>query len=186
MCSLSYNIQKGKGMADIGPLVRNRRVFQRGGAVISPPYYYFYYSPYNTRGRGIGSVFFKFFKAVSPMLVKGLKSVGREVLSAGSDILANSGNEPIKKLVKSRSKQAFNTLKRKAEQKIEKLMDGSGDMMKMRGIKRKRKINLNQSLLAIKPAKKPVKRTPNKKKKVVKKGQTKRQTKRKAKDIFGN
>lgn len=114
MCSYCSHVQKGRGMQDIGPLVKNRRVFQRGGAILAPPNYYYYYSPYTHRGRGIGSVFFKFFKAVSPMLVKSLKSVGKEALSAGADILANTSGAPVRELVRSRSRQALQNLKRKS------------------------------------------------------------------------
>lgn len=170
MCSHCSHVQKGKGMEDIGPLVRNRRIFQRGGAILAPPRYYYYYSPYTHRGRGVGSVFFKFFKAVSPMLMKGLKSVGKEALSAGADILANTSGRPVRELVQSRSRQALENLKRKAEQKMEKVMEGSG----RRAIKRRRISKNDQSLLAIKPA--------NKRKKVVRR--KKQKIVRKQKDIF--
>lgn len=163
MCSYCSHVQKGMGMEDIGPLINNRRIFQRGGgSILTPSRYYFYYSPYTHRGRGIGSVFLKFFKAVSPMFVKGLKSVGKEALLAGSDILANTSGAPMKELVRSRSKKAFENLKRKAGEKIEQVMAGSGK----RAIKRRRTQKYNQSLLAIKPVHKDktVKKSKNKKK----------------------
>lgn len=171
MCQYCNYVQKGGAMADIGPLVKNNRIFQRGGAIIPPIRYHFYYSPYTYRGRGIGSVFFKFFKAVSPMLVKGLKSVGKEALAAGADILANPSGRPIHEIFRSRSRQALDTLKRKAEQKIEKVMEGSGK----RSIKRQRIEKLDQSLLVIKPVSKRIKTTQKKSKNIKKK---------KNKDIF--
>lgn len=174
MCRYCSHVQKGGSMADIGPLVKNKRIFQRGGAIIATPRYHFYYSPYTYRGRGIGSVFFKFFKAVSPMLFKGLKSVGKEALSAGTDILANQNGRPIREVFRNRSKQALDNLKRKAQEKIEKVMEGSGKI----GIKRQRTRKYNQSLFAIKPV--------NKRKKTVKRKKTikRKKSKKITKDIF--
>lgn len=179
MCSDCYYHQTGGSLDNIGPLVRNRRVFQRGGgASLSQPQYYYYQSPYQIRGRGIGSVFMKFFKAVSPMLKKGLKSVGREALSASADILSDQSRRPIKEVIQSRSKRAYHNLKRKAEKTMEKVMEGSGIS---RGIKRRLNANSDQSILAIRPAKKQrkLKSRQTKKKRVVK-----NKNKNKIKDIF--
>lgn len=175
MCSSCSRVQKGMGSNNIGPLVQNRRRFQRGGgAVLTTPQYNFYYNPYKSSGRGIGAVFMKFFKAVSPMLMNGLKSVGKEALSAGSDILNNTSGRPTRELFRSRGKQAFENLKRKAEQKMEKVMEGSGKT----SIKRRRIVKPNQSLLAIKPINNRKKRGSKKRK------QNKGNKKIKNKDIF--
>lgn len=182
MCSDCY-YQTGGSLDNIGPLVRNQKVFQRGGgAFLSAPRYYYYNSPYQIRGRGIGSVFLKFFKALSPMLVKGMKSVGREALSASADILSDHSRRPIKEVIQSRSKRAFHNLKRKAEKTMEKVMEGSG--MK-RGIKRRRITDFDQSILAIKPAKrlKKVSSKRTKKRRVVK-NKKKSKKNNKIKDIF--
>lgn len=179
MCSNCYYHQTGGSLNNIGPLVRNRRVFQRGGgACLSQPQYYYYQSPYEIRGGGIGSVFLKFFKAVSPMLVKGMKSVGKEALTASADILSDQSQRPIKEVIQSRSKRAYHNLKRKAEKTMEKVMEGSG---LRRGIKRRQDANSHQSILAIRPAKKQRKleSKQTRKKRVVK-----NKNKNKIKDIF--
>lgn len=174
MCSRCTNIQRGGNLQDIGPLVRNRRVYQRGGAFLPPPQYYFYYSPYNHRGRGIGSVFFKFFKAVSPMLVKGLRSVGKEAIAAGADILADKSGKPFSQILRSRTSKAVTNLRQKAENKIQKAMEGSGQ----RGIKRRHTSDLDQSLVAIKPGRK--------RKRLLQKKKSKKIIKKSNKDIFDN
>lgn len=182
MCSNCYYHQAGGSLDQIGPLVRNRRVFQRGGgSCLSQPRYYHYHSPYQIRGGGIGSVFLKFFKAVSPMLVKGLRSVGKEALSASADILSDQSRAPLKEIIQSRTKRAYHNLKRKAEKTMGKVMEGSG----VRGIKRRLNTDSLQSILAIRPAKKQRKleSKKTKKKRVVK---HKNKNKSKFKDIFDN
>lgn len=66
-------------------------------------------------------IFCRYFQ---PLLVKGLKAVGREVLDAGSDILTNLGDDRIEQVVKKRALKAVDNLKQKADNKLSTLMTG--------------------------------------------------------------
>lgn len=56
------------------------------GDVVGPVYNG---SPYIQHGHGIGSFLSSLFRIVKPVLIRGAKAVGRETLSAGSNILAD-------------------------------------------------------------------------------------------------
>lgn len=75
-------------------------------------------------GRGFGSAIASLARYFRPLLIRGLKTVGKEVLDAGSDILANIQGQPMQQLVKARSETALENLKRKARDQLEPLMKG--------------------------------------------------------------
>lgn len=79
------------------------------------------------RGHGIGSFLGGLFRSVLPLLSSGFRTVGKEALNAGVGLLSDMMNShPMEESVKSRFKNASANLKRKADEKIESLMSGSG------------------------------------------------------------
>lgn len=79
------------------------------------------------RGHGIGSFLGGLFRSVLPLLSSGFRTVGKEALNAGVGLLSDMMNaHPMEESVKSRFKNASANLKRKADEKIESLMRGSG------------------------------------------------------------
>lgn len=82
----------------------------------------------NQRGHGIGSFLGGLFRRIIPLLKQGARVVGKEALRSGinvaNDILEN-GARP-KEAFKTRLRESGENLKRKAEEKIDRLMQGSG------------------------------------------------------------
>lgn len=82
----------------------------------------------NQRGHGIGSFLGGLFRRIIPLLKQGARTVGKEALRAGvnvaSDVL-DSGIHP-REAFKTRLRESGESLKRKAEEKINTLMKGSG------------------------------------------------------------
>lgn len=153
---LSCNMQAGRSIKDIGPILKNPSVYQRG--------YGIYYMPRRRQyGRGFGSIFNGLARFFKPLLVRGLKTVGREVLDAGGDILSNIDKESVGNLVKSRTETALNNLKWKAKTKLEPLMQ-EGE-----GRKRRKKVHIGGRI--------------TKKKKIVKRNPIKSRRKRKSKHL---
>lgn len=88
------------------------------------------------RGHGIGSFLGGLFRSVFPLLSNGFRTVGKEALNAGVGLLSDMMNStPMEESLKSRFKNASSNLKRKADEKIDSLMSGSGykTMRKRRG-----------------------------------------------------
>lgn len=85
--------------------------------------------PYQ-RGHGIGSFLGGLFRSVLPLLSSGLKTIGKETLGAGVGLLTDMVNSrPMDSSIRSRFKEASANLKRKADEKIDSLMSGSGYKM---------------------------------------------------------
>lgn len=82
----------------------------------------------NQRGHGIGSFLGGLFRRIIPLLKHGARAVGREALRSGinvaSDIM-DTGMQP-REAFKTRLRESGENLKRKAEEKINTLMKGSG------------------------------------------------------------
>jgi hypothetical protein len=79
------------------------------------------------RGHGIGSFLGGLFRSVIPLLSSGLRTVGRETLDAGMGLISDMVNSrPMESSIRSRFKEASSNLKRKADEKIDSLMSGSG------------------------------------------------------------
>lgn len=103
-------------------------------------------APYQ-RGHGIGSFLGGIFRSILPLFKTGARAVGREALRTGSNILGDlMENRNAKDAFRGRMQEAGVNLKRKADEKINSLMEGSG-------YKRPRKVNSAQ--FATRPAKKP-------------------------------
>lgn len=83
-------------------------------------------SPYQ-RGHGIGSFLGGLFRKILPYLSRGARVVGKEALRAGMNVIEDvENNTPMKEALKTRLKESGVNLKRKAEEKINSLMTGSG------------------------------------------------------------
>ncbi|GFV85386.1 uncharacterized protein TNCV_3772111 [Trichonephila clavipes] len=89
------------------------------------------------KGYGIGGIFRRLFRAALPFLVKGGKTIGKEVLMTGSrgasDVLSG---ENFKEAVKTRSKESGKKLAQKAIDRVQSMV-GKGQY------KRKRKKQKN-------------------------------------------
>lgn len=87
--------------------------------------------PYQ-RGHGIGNFLGGLFRSVLPLLSNGAKAIGKEALSAGVGLLSDMTRaRPMDESIKSRLKEISSNLKRRADQKIDKLnMTGTGYITK--------------------------------------------------------
>lgn len=85
-------------------------------------------SPYQRGHGGIGSFLAGIFRRVLPLLTRGAKAVGKEALRSGMNIVSDvtMKNTPIKESFRKRVRQSGEILKRKAEEKLDNLMEGSG------------------------------------------------------------
>ncbi|XP_057335056.1 uncharacterized protein F54H12.2-like [Microplitis mediator] len=82
----------------------------------------------NQRGHGIGSFLGGLFRRVLSFLKSGAKALGKEALKSGINIATDvlDHNVPVKEALSARARESDNNLKRKAQQKIDSLMSGSG------------------------------------------------------------
>lgn len=137
-------------------------------------------SPYQRGHGGIGSFLAGVFRRVLPLLTRGAKAVGKEALRTGVNIVSDvARNTPIKESFRNRVRESGENLKRKAEEKLDKLMEGSGYKMARHGatlqlpasfggVSKKKRRRKNPTSRKKKPAskkKKKVVRKVNKKKK---------------------
>lgn len=131
--------QKGTAMRDFGPLFKENPKYQSGyGRTFFPRRRYF------QNGRGFGSIFTHLARYLSPLLVKGLKNIGKEAISAGSDILENKSEKSFKELMEDTGKKSFKNLKRKAMDKLESIREGFGPLMITRHTPVKRKLPIKR------------------------------------------
>lgn len=136
-------------------------------------------SPYQ-RGHGIGRFLGGLFRTITPLLSSGVKTMGKEAIKSSVNVLKDViSSVPPEQAISSGVKMFTSNLKRKADDKIDRVMSGSG-------YKRK-KINVTpqslQKLLAVHNRSKkraPLKKSP-------KKGKKKKFSSavRQVKDIFG-
>lgn len=82
----------------------------------------------NQRGHGIGSFLGGLFRSILPFLKSGAKTVGKEMLRTGVKIASDviDDDVPVKEAFRTRIRESGRDLKRRAEDKIETLMHGSG------------------------------------------------------------
>ena len=85
-------------------------------------------SPYQRGHGGIISFLAGIFRRVLPLFSRGAKAVGKEAVRTGMNIMSDvtSGNTPIKESIRNRFKESGEILKRKVEEKLDKLMEESG------------------------------------------------------------
>ncbi|CAB0043051.1 unnamed protein product [Trichogramma brassicae] len=107
---MSYDqiIQYGRGGGGVGSIYAGSR-YQRGHG-------------------GIGCFLAGLFRLVLPVLQTGVKFLGKEALRTGLNIAndVSSENIPFKESLQSRVRETGNSLKRRAEEKLDKMMAGSG------------------------------------------------------------
>lgn len=158
---------------------------RRGYAGIS----HVYIGTPNQRGHGIGSFLGGLFRRVLPLIKKGAKAVGKEALRTGVNVAGDvlERNITLKDAVRERVRESGGKLKRKAEEKIDTLMRGSG--YKTRKISRTAHSLIERKPRRISGKKKSVtkRRVIKKKKKTTSKRKTKKKKTRQrtVADIFG-
>ena len=83
---------------------------------------------HNQRGHGVGSIFSNILRRVLPLLKSGVRTVGNEALRAGLGVLTDVATQNIspKDSLRSRFRESSANLKRKADEKLDKVMEGRG------------------------------------------------------------
>ena len=124
-------------------------------------------APYQ-QGSGIGSFLGGIYRYVLPLLKSSVKTVGKEALSTGLNIVSDiaSCKDP-KDAVRSRLRESVRNLKRKADDKFEQYMNGEGYRAKLQALP-DQFLNAFRGASLTKKKKKKKKRT----KRVVKKKKT--------------
>lgn len=82
----------------------------------------------NQRGHGIGSFLGGLFRRIIPLLKQGARTIGKEALRSGVNVandILDKGMHP-REAFQTRLRESGTNLKRKAEEKINNLMQGSG------------------------------------------------------------
>lgn len=144
-------------------------------------------SPYQ-RGHGIGSFLAGLFRRALPLIKSGARSIGKEVLRAGVNIMddVTTHHVPFKQAFRDRARETSGTLKRKAEDKIDRLMQGSGYKRVIRGLKKQSKRGRKRKQSSSKRASTKKRKVTSKKKKKSQAGKQKKKKKiRSVTDIFG-
>lgn len=135
-------------------------------------------APYQ-RGHGIGSFLGGLFRRVLPYLSRGARAIGKEALRAGINVMEDvENNTPFKEALKNRVKESRGNLKRKAEEKLSKLMKGSGYKATALNPTRQFPLDILARRIATRP-RRTVKRKVTKKKKKTSKKSTKKKNIRK-------
>ena len=82
----------------------------------------------NQRGRGVGGWLGGLFRYIIPYVKSGVKTVGKETLRAGMHILQDvaDGNASFSDSLRTRAKETGKTLRKKAADKLTRIMQGSG------------------------------------------------------------
>ena len=82
---------------------------------------------YGQTGSGIGRFLGGLYRRVLPLLKKGSREVGKEAVRAGLNVVNDfaSNKKPLKDAITQRIKESGLKLKRKAEEKLDKLMDNN-------------------------------------------------------------
>jgi len=103
------------------------------------------------RGHGVGSFLGGLFRTISPLLKSGASAVGREALRTGVGFLGDiaAGTVRPSRAAGTRFKEFTNTLKRKADDKMDRVLTGGGGgSYKKRRIERVTPQSLNRLLRA--------------------------------------
>lgn len=90
------------------------------------------------RGHGVGSFLGGMFRTIAPLF----KTVGKEALRSGVGFLSDiaAGTASPKTSASSRLKQFTGTLKRKADEKMDRILTGGGVKRRRRTVRKKRKV----------------------------------------------
>lgn len=129
------------------------------------------------RGHGIGSFLGGLYRAVLPLFKSGVKAIGKETLRSGMNLLDDVSNKNIsfRDALKNRGNETADNLKRKAIDKIDRMMSGSG-------YKKRRTTKKKHSVVKRSRKRVSVKRLKNKKPRKQKKNKRKTVTKRRRKN----
>lgn len=124
------------------------------------------------RGHGIGSFLGGLYRTVLPLFKTGMKAIGKETIRSGFNVLddVTNNNMNFREAFKKRGNESLDNLKRKAVDKIDRVMSGSG-------YKKRRVVKKRQSR-----KKRPVKRV--KEGSIKKKSKKKKSSQRQKRDIF--
>lgn len=144
-------------------------------------------APYQ-QGHGIGAFLGGLFRQIMPIFGRAAKAVGKEALSAGMNVVGDVASRqiPLRESLENRLTESGLRLKRKATEKLDQIMRGSG--YKKRRITRK--IQKGGRLRRVRSAASKVhkkKRTSRKKKRVKKKTvkkSSKHNKKKKSRDVY--
>ena len=100
-----------------------------------------YFGAASQRGHGIGSFLGSLYRAVLPLFKSGIKAIGKETLRSGFNILDDVSNKNVnfREALRNRSNETADNLKRKAMDKIDRMM------MSGSGYKKRRTSKRNQS-----------------------------------------
>lgn len=122
---------------DFGTIFKKQKTFQKGYGYSHKPFTRPIYRPTFQRGRGgLGNIFSHLYRYIKPWVKSGIDSVKKELISSGIDILSDQSGAPLKEIVGNRGKTAIKNLKRKAQEKLDNIMKGSGKFSS----KKKRKL----------------------------------------------
>lgn len=82
----------------------------------------------NQRGGGIGAFLGGLIRYALPLLTRGVKAVGKEVFQTGLNVLTDvtMADKPVKESIQNRIRESGEKLKNKAQEKMDRLMEGSG------------------------------------------------------------
>lgn len=145
-------------------------------------------SPYQRGHGGIGSFLKGLFRRALPFLKRGARAVGKEAFRAGVNIIddVSENKATFKEALRTRARESGLNLKRKAEEKIESLMEGSGYKRTQRRRKRQSKVSRRRKRTTRKTKTGKTKTRKTKKKSSrVKKTRTNKNKIRSVHDIFG-
>lgn len=114
-------VQYGSGLADIGTIYRGPQFVQRG------------------RG-GVGSIFGGLWRYLAPLASSGLKSLGKQSLRSGGNVLRDlASGRDLKNSLLEQGQDAINNLAQKGVSKLKKMQSGKGFLaIKARDPRRKR------------------------------------------------
>ena len=112
-------------------------------------------APYQ-RGHGIGSFLGGLFKSIMPLIRGGLHTLGQEVFSTGHHVMHDMHqNVPVKEAMRTRLIEAGKNLKRKASDKLERMMGaGSSSIKRVREQSNKRSLKAKHHLKKVRGARK--------------------------------
>lgn len=103
------------------------------------------------KGHGVGSFLSGLFKAALPLFKSGIRTVGKEALLTGANLLQDiSENRNVKESTKQRLNEASENLKRKAVDKLNRMAGA--------GLKRRRLSHNLHSTVSARRNKKPIKK----------------------------
>lgn len=154
-------------------------------------------APYQ-QGSGIGSFLAGAYRYVLPLLKSSAKTLGKEALSTGLNIVSDiAGCKDPKDAVRSRLRESARNLKRKADDKFEQYMNGEGYRAKRRALPshflnalqaasvgKKKKRKKRKTIRKKKSTRRVAKKNQNKKKKLKNRKKSVKKNKRSFPDIF--